>query len=99
RQARHWPPDSNPLASTSRRERGIMNSFARTIVTSLATIRAGTLATGCASIAVLALALVGPAASTTPRSTASTPSQVQRALDQLVAAGAPGAVVLARQGN
>ena len=76
-----------------------MNSFARTILTRLATIRAGTLATGCASIAVLALALVGPAVSATPTTTASTTSELQRALDQLVAAGVPGAVVLARQGN
>jgi hypothetical protein len=73
-----------------------MNSFARTIVTRLATIRAGTLATGCASIAVLALVLVGPAASATPTTTASTTSQLQHALDELVAAGVPGAVVLAR---
>ena len=76
-----------------------MNSSARTILTRLATIRAGTLATGCASIAVLALALVGPAASATPTTTASSTSELQRALDQLVAAGVPGAVVLARQGN
>jgi D-alanyl-D-alanine carboxypeptidase len=76
-----------------------MNSFARTILTRLATIRAGGLATGCVSIAVLALALVAPAASATPRTSASSTSQLQRALDQLVAAGVPGAVVLARQGN
>ena len=76
-----------------------MNSFARTILTRLATRRAGTLATGCASIAVLALVLVGPAASATPTTTASTTSRLQRALDELVAAGVPGAVVLSPAGH
>jgi D-alanyl-D-alanine carboxypeptidase len=77
-----------------------MNSFGRTTHTRLTAIRVGTRATGVAAVvALVALALAGPSASATPRTAPSRTSELQRALDQVVAAGVPGAVVLARQGN
>jgi D-alanyl-D-alanine carboxypeptidase len=79
-----------------------MNSFGTQIHTRLAAMRAVARTVGVAAIAasaVLALALIAPAASATSRTAVSPESQLQRALDQVVAAGVPGAVVLARQGN
>ncbi len=78
-----------------------MHSFSRTIPKPIAT-RAGRSATGSVSIAalaLLALTLFVAAASATPKRAATNQSELQRALDQVVAAGVPGAVVLAQRGN
>src|SRR6266545_4876113 len=78
-----------------------MHSFGRTIPKPTAT-RGGRAATGSLSIAALALlvlTLFVATAAATPKRAATNHSEMQRALDQVVAAGVPGAVLLAQRGS
>jgi D-alanyl-D-alanine carboxypeptidase len=77
-----------------------MNTFRRIVRVRTATRRASIWSvSGFAAVAAVALALVGPTASAAPTNAAGGSSKLQLALDQVVAAGVPGAVVLSRNGN
>jgi D-alanyl-D-alanine carboxypeptidase len=79
-----------------------MSSSGPTINARYTTVRGGRTATRYSLLTLLvclALVLVVGAASAAPKSGQSAAPVLQRALDQVVAAGVPGAVVLAREGN